>query len=225
MTLTIEDVIKKHWKGQRPLWVEAAMTEYASLHQCGGWVSVEKDLPDFDEFVLWTREDGTIFWAEIDHDCSWQTFQEMYGKNWENTDITKITHWMRIAQVNSLTLPNESTSCKVDELRKEIEDCKANHLNINYLLNEFTRRGFDVSNWDGDEGAEKAIVDGVCNDKEKTVDWWSEELATMQIERNDYKNKCAEQSKRITELEEGLREITKMTFNDEMIEKAKQLLK
>lgn len=46
-------------------------------------------------------------------------------------------------------------------------ECEADHISINELLQEFTRRGFDTSNWDGDEGAEKAIVDGVCNSLEE----------------------------------------------------------
>lgn len=53
-------------------------------------------------------------------------------------------------------LPTES------EGKKQV-DCAANHLNIDTLLSEFKRQGFDTSNWDGEEGAEKAIVDGVVN--------------------------------------------------------------
>jgi len=36
-------------------------------------------------------------------------------------------------------------------------------ISIDELLSEFKRQGFDTSNWEGDEGAEKAIVDGVVN--------------------------------------------------------------
>lgn len=36
-------------------------------------------------------------------------------------------------------------------------------ISIDALLSEFKRQGFDTSNWDGDEGAAKAIVDGVKN--------------------------------------------------------------
>ena len=36
-------------------------------------------------------------------------------------------------------------------------------MSIDELLTEFKRQGIDTSNWDGEEGAEKAIVDGVMN--------------------------------------------------------------
>lgn len=37
----------------------------------------------------------------------------------------------------------------------------SDNISIDELLSEFKRQGFDTSNWDGEEGAEKAIVDGV----------------------------------------------------------------
>ncbi len=40
---------------------------------------------------------------------------------------------------------------------------ESDSMSIDELLSEFKRHGFDVSNWDGEEGAEKAIVDGVVN--------------------------------------------------------------
>lgn len=40
--------------------------------------------------------------------------------------------------------------------------CAADHISIEVLLTEFKRRGIDTTNWDGDQGAERAIVDGVC---------------------------------------------------------------
>jgi len=46
---------------------------------------------------------------------------------------------------------------------KELKSAEADNLSIDELLSEFKRQGFDTSNWDGDEGAEKAIVDGVRN--------------------------------------------------------------
>ncbi len=50
----------------------------------------------------------------------------------------------------------------------------ADSISLKELLAQFHRVGFDTSNWDGDEGAEKAIVDGVCSqfeqDKEKLFD-------------------------------------------------------
>lgn len=51
-----------------------------------------------------------------------------------------------------------SPSHTEQELRQK---CESDHLSINELLAEFKRQGFDTSNWDGEEGAEKAIVDGV----------------------------------------------------------------
>ena len=46
---------------------------------------------------------------------------------------------------------------------------------MNELLSEFKRQGFDVSNWDGEEGAEKAIVDGVVNHIAAQQEKYSEE--------------------------------------------------
>lgn len=47
------------------------------------------------------------------------------------------------------------------EEQKRADNCADDHISINELLKEFNRQGIDTSNWDGDEGAEKAIVDGV----------------------------------------------------------------
>lgn len=49
---------------------------------------------------------------------------------------------------------------------KEVEPVKEEEItnkNIDSLLSEFNRQGFNTENWDGDEGWEKAIVDGVRN--------------------------------------------------------------
>ncbi len=56
-----------------------------------------------------------------------------------------------------------------------------------------------------------------CEELKEQKEMLSNMLVDVQIERRQLKE-------RISELEEGLREITKMTFNDEMIEQAKQLL-
>ena len=42
------------------------------------WISVKKELPDYDVMVLWIREDGLMFLADIDHDNDWYHFQEIY---------------------------------------------------------------------------------------------------------------------------------------------------
>jgi len=53
----------------------------------------------------------------------------------------------------------------IDMLKKELTKSaeEGDSLSIDSLLAEFNRQGFDTSNWDGDEGSEKAIVDGVVN--------------------------------------------------------------
>ena len=67
------------------------------------WISVNDKLPEYDIMVLWIREDGLIFIADIDHDNDWYHFQEIYGndclgfdssKMMEDTIEVKITHWM-----------------------------------------------------------------------------------------------------------------------------------
>jgi len=49
------------------------------------------------------------------------------------------------------------------ELEEKKQDCDANHVNIDDLLSEFNRRGFNTENWDGDCEAPEAIVSGVKN--------------------------------------------------------------
>jgi hypothetical protein len=70
---------------------------------------------------------------------------------------------------------------------KGSDDCEANHLDINELLKEFNRRGFDTSNWDGDEGAEKAIVDGVCNSFDERTDKLFDTITEQHMEINRLK--------------------------------------
>jgi hypothetical protein len=58
-------------------------------------------------------------------------------------------------------------------------------LDIDSLLSEFKRQGFNVDNWDGEQGAEKAIVDGVSvvvSELKKERDAYYDELHAKRIE-------------------------------------------
>jgi len=58
-------------------------------------------------------------------------------------------------------------------------------LNIDSLLSEFKSQGFNVDNWDGEQGAEKAIVDGVSvvvSELKKERDAYYDELHAKRIE-------------------------------------------
>lgn len=62
--------------------------------------------------------------------------------------------WLAIPRTPAMWLRQVQTSLSIEQHENNF---------IDSLLKEFNRQGFDTSNWDGDEGAEKAIVDGVRN--------------------------------------------------------------
>ncbi len=64
-------------------------------------------------------------------------------------------------------------------------------LNIDSLLSEFKRQGFNVDNWDGEQGAEKAIVDGVSvivAELKKERDAYYDQLHAKRIEVEELKS-------------------------------------
>ena len=66
------------------------------------WISVKDRLPDYDTYTLWCREDGFMFIAEIDHDCTWSIFKDIYERPApfldEHEVVAKITHWMPLPE-------------------------------------------------------------------------------------------------------------------------------
>jgi hypothetical protein len=55
-------------------------------------------------------------------------------------------------------------------------------LNIDSLLSEFERQGISTENWDGEDGAERAIVDGVQNlliEKEDQIEALNKEVEEL----------------------------------------------
>jgi hypothetical protein len=82
--------------------------------------------------------------------------------------MKELIEWME-ANVDSATDDNGHSIpvLHYDELiakAKELQAIdEADNLSTDELLSEFNRQGFDTSNWDGEEGAEKAIVDGVVD--------------------------------------------------------------
>lgn len=53
------------------------------------WISVEKELPEIDEYALWLAEDGNMHVIELDKDGN----EWLYGKNKYGFKLPKITHW------------------------------------------------------------------------------------------------------------------------------------
>lgn len=89
--------------------------------------------------------------------------------------------------------------------------CESDHLSIDELLSEFSRCGFNTENWDGDEGAEKAIVKGVCTSLEERT----EKIFDMMTD--DHIKFTTENSK-LKKENEGLK-IENETFKDAMVER------
>jgi len=54
------------------------------------WIKVIDDLPDYDEFVLWFREDGNMFVSELDKDGNHWLYPMIKGQ--------RPTHWMRLPE-------------------------------------------------------------------------------------------------------------------------------
>ena len=96
------------------------------------------------------------------------TPEEILKKHWDKNytspqyDKSHLKYNYEGLVIKSMTEYSSIVSAEKDkeiaELKRKIE---ADFISIDSLLSEFKRQGFNVSNWDGDEGAEKAIVDGV----------------------------------------------------------------
>ena len=69
----------------------AAQTDVAADDD---WVEIKvgNELPDYDEFVLWLREDGIMFIDEIDHDNDWHHFKLTHETDFAEQTV-KLTHW------------------------------------------------------------------------------------------------------------------------------------
>ena len=91
----INDMIDLEALKAKYLKVEKYRDYQEKINQKMKWISVNDELPDFDETVLWTREDGYSFVADIDHDNDWENFKKLYGKNFDGS-YTEITHWSKI---------------------------------------------------------------------------------------------------------------------------------
>lgn len=66
--------------------------------------------------------------------------------------------WQSLLDFNNRQNPIESVTPKEESKVDSVE-----LINLDVLLLEFKKAGIDTANWDGDEGSEKAIVDGVIN--------------------------------------------------------------
>lgn len=140
MTPTIDDVLSKHWDkvydGEVTKYeaAKAAMTEWASIRQiecCGAWKSVEDgNLPAQGERVLVYCEGGLI---EKGYRIGMLWERDWAGSTFHETGY-KVTHWMPLPKS-----PNDSSPCKVDELRKEIE-------RLNRLFTSITPGGSEFVN-------------------------------------------------------------------------------
>lgn len=85
--------------------------------------------------------------------CSGECFDALLNKN-KPVQAFKI-----VGQTTATVRDTEA----VEKQLAELDQTDSDKLSIDALLSEFKRQGFDASGWDGEEGAEKAIVDGVVN--------------------------------------------------------------
>jgi hypothetical protein len=172
--------------------------------------------------------ENRIYGLEMINNAHQQLIEETY-----KPQITALQSSLKEkeSRISGLVFATEQWEKKYDAKEKE---CESSHLNIDELLQAFKRVGFDTSNWDGDEGAEKAIVDGVCKFIDDKTEWWANELANMQIERNDYRNKSEElkaENERLKKVLGEFMEAFELAYPhlaksgiEEMYESAKQLL-
>lgn len=60
------------------------------------WIELKEgnDLPDYDEYVLWLSDDGSIHWDALDKDGNDHIFKGY--KIFEDGPLIKTTHWRRI---------------------------------------------------------------------------------------------------------------------------------
>jgi len=171
-------------RGHEEAWpieaIQKMMTEWASLHQCGGWVSEKPEFKSECVFITATkyeRNDEPIYYEYT----AWQ-IKQIDG---EDDDGNPAWYWgllngdgeeygaledLEVDFYLIIPSPNESPSCKVDELRSEIERLQ----DIEIELEKKTKS--------------------------------SKEWCDKAMEAARYNQ---QQSKRISELEEGLRQIIK----------------
>ncbi len=76
--------------------------------------------------------------------------------------LEKLNH--KDGLIKTVEIHKAMEAARKDEADRLRENCSANHVNIDDLLTAFNNAGFDTSNWDGEEGAEQALVDGVKNE-------------------------------------------------------------
>ena len=89
----------------------------------------------------------------------------------------------------------------------------SDQLSIDELLSEFKRQGFDTSNWDGDEGAEKAIVDGVVNSIHDKADRLEAENEILKME-NSHSKLVVDEAKREID---RLKWLINRTWTDDLV--------
>ena len=67
----------------------------------GGWISVEDRLPDHDVYVLWLKESGIVYVADIGHDDDWPNFKETHERPLSlagETEFDPLVAWMPIPE-------------------------------------------------------------------------------------------------------------------------------
>lgn len=74
---------------------EVLQEMYSDLRmEVGEWIEFKEGnpIPDYDQYVLWAFEDGTMCWDAIDKDGSpW-----LYGGEFQGFTYPKATHWRKI---------------------------------------------------------------------------------------------------------------------------------
>lgn len=108
-------------------------------------VYVTAEGSEFDE----TRSVNKVIEAEIERDEARKEIERL------TSDFLKLADELKKKEVEG-----EKASNACERLRDLID---SDYVKIDDLLSEFERRGIKTFDWDGDEGAESAIVDGVEN--------------------------------------------------------------
>lgn len=82
---------------------DAAIEKLAGTQYAGKeWISVEDDMPDYDEYVLWLFENGNCLWQCLDKDGNdW-----LYGGEVEGFVMSPAKYWMKI------TIPDQPIKSK-----------------------------------------------------------------------------------------------------------------
>ena len=87
-------------KDQQIRMLKLGMKDFSNkeLSKVSEWISVEEDLPEYDEQTFWIREDGYTFLDDINHDNDWENFKELHESPVFDEEPSKITHWQPLPE-------------------------------------------------------------------------------------------------------------------------------